>query len=74
MRMRRKKHGEERLERCSEYLLVHEGEPMTDPATQVFARSGAPVLLEIGAGKVHQYLRIIWIEQRPKDRGFLMLL
>ena len=51
MRMRRKKHGEERLERCSEYLLVHEGEPMTDPATQVFARSGAPVLLEIGAGK-----------------------
>ena len=51
MRMRRKKHRDERLSACSEYLYTHEGEALTAPAEQVFDRSGAPVYLEIGAGK-----------------------
>lgn len=40
MRMRKKKHGEERLERCSELLTAR-------PEIE----SGRPVFLEIGAGK-----------------------
>ena len=51
MRMRRKKHRDERLAQCSEYLYTHEGEALTAPAKQVFGRDGAPVYLEIGAGK-----------------------
>jgi len=47
--MRKKKHGEERLLACREYLYSHEGEPLTEPA-RVFGKS-APVYLEIGAGK-----------------------
>ena len=50
MRMRKKKHGEERLSQCAEYLYNHEGAPMTDPAKEVFDIC-APVYLEIGAGK-----------------------
>ena len=48
--MRKKKHGEERLLRCSEYLYSHEGAPLTDPSAEVFGAK-APVYLEIGAGK-----------------------
>ena len=48
--MRKKKHGEERLLRCSEYLYKHEGDAMTDPSGSVFGKS-AEVYLEIGAGK-----------------------
>jgi len=51
MRMRKKKHRDERLSACAEYLYQHEGEPLTDPASEVFGRSCAPVFLEIGAGK-----------------------
>ena len=50
MRMRKKKHGEERLLRCSEYLYKHEGDAMIDPSGSVFGKS-AEVYLEIGAGK-----------------------
>lgn len=50
MRMRKKKHGEERLAQCSEYLYIHEGEALRDPSTHVFGKS-SPVYLEIGAGK-----------------------
>ncbi len=50
MRMRKKKHGEERLNACSEFLYSHSGEPMTDPSVP-FGKKGAPVYLEIGAGK-----------------------
>ena len=50
MRMRKKKHGDERLAACSRYLYTHAGEPMADPAA-TFGREGAPVYLEIGAGK-----------------------
>ena len=50
MRMRKKKHGEERLLRCSEYLYKHEGDAMTDPSGSVFGKN-AEVYLEIGAGK-----------------------
>ncbi len=50
MRMRKKKHGEERLNACSEYLYSHDGAPMTDPSVP-FGKEGASVYLEIGAGK-----------------------
>ena len=50
MRMRKKKHGEERLLQCSEYLYNHEGAPLAAPASAVFGTE-APVYLEIGAGK-----------------------
>lgn len=50
MRMRKKKHAEERLAACAEYLYTHEGAPLTAPA-EVFGRADAPVYLEIGAGK-----------------------
>jgi tRNA (guanine-N7-)-methyltransferase len=51
MRMRKKKHADERLMRCSEYLYNHEGEPLSDPAREVFDAPDSPVYLEIGAGK-----------------------
>ena len=51
MRMRKKKHAPERLAACGEYLYKHEGQPLTDPAAEVFGRAGTPVYLEIGAGK-----------------------
>lgn len=50
MRMRKKKHGEERLLQCTEYLYNHEGEPLQNPSLDVFGRD-LPVYLEIGAGK-----------------------
>ncbi len=50
MRMRKKKHGQDRLDACREYLYVHEGEPLSAPSLTVFGRS-MPVALEIGAGK-----------------------
>ena len=51
MRMRQKKHGDERLAACAEYIYKHGGVPLTDPSVEVFRREGAPVYLEIGAGK-----------------------
>ena len=50
MRMRRKKHGEERLQQCYEYLYNHEGKPLQSPSGEVFGED-RPVYLEIGAGK-----------------------
>ena len=49
MRMRKKKHGEERLAACGDLLLTLPEAPMTDPAA-LFARD-AGVYLEIGCGK-----------------------
>ena len=53
MRMRKKKHGEERLLAVSELLIKKEkgDKPYSDPAGEIFGRVGAPVYLEIGAGK-----------------------
>jgi tRNA (guanine-N7-)-methyltransferase len=51
MRMRKKKHGLERLDLCREYIYTPCGEPLEDPAAQIFDKEGAPVYLEIGAGK-----------------------
>ena len=51
MRMRKKKHGEERLDACREYIYTHGGEPLSNPALDVFGKTDAPVFLEIGAGK-----------------------
>lgn len=50
MRMRKKKNGALRLSACSEYLIEAPVSPFCDPA-EVFSRPGAPVFLEIGAGK-----------------------
>ena len=50
MRMRKKKNGAKRLEACAELLFVHDGDPLSDPAAAV-GMDGAPVYLEIGAGK-----------------------
>ena len=50
MRMRKKKHGEERLGQCLEYLYNHDGAPLTSPSEEVFGQK-MPVYLEIGAGK-----------------------
>ncbi len=50
MRMRKKKHGKERLLACSEFIAELPNAPMTDPSA-LFGRVGAPVFLEIGAGK-----------------------
>ena len=50
MRMRKKKHSDERLSRCENFLYTHEGEPMGDP-TEPFGMKGSKVFLEIGAGK-----------------------
>ena len=51
MRMRKKKHGTERLLECSEYLYTHTGEPLQNPSADIFGRPKAPLYLEIGAGK-----------------------
>lgn len=51
MRMRKKKNGESRLMAVRDLLYTHEGEPLSDPSEAVFLNTGAPVYLEIGAGK-----------------------
>ncbi len=50
MRMRKKKNGAQRLSACSEFVYEHSKEPLSDPAAEV-GMAGAPVYLEIGAGK-----------------------
>jgi len=50
MRMRKKKHGAERLEACRDFLIENIDEPMSDPAAHL-GMPGADVWLEIGAGK-----------------------
>lgn len=50
MRMRKKKNGEARLDACAALVLDNITEPMSDPGA-VMNMSGAPVFLEIGAGK-----------------------
>ena len=50
MRMRRKKHREERLSACAEFLFEAPVEPMTSPK-DVFAEPHEKVFLEVGCGK-----------------------
>ena len=50
MRMRKKKNGTARLLACDDIIMKSPAEPLSDPAS-VFGREGAPVFLEIGAGK-----------------------
>lgn len=50
MRMRKKKHGAQRLAAASELLFDYHGEPISDPGAAINMK-GAPVYLEIGAGK-----------------------
>ncbi|MBR2467047.1 MAG: tRNA (guanosine(46)-N7)-methyltransferase TrmB [Clostridia bacterium] len=49
--MRKKKNSASRLSAVKEFIYEHSGEPMSDPAGKVFLNTGAPVMLEIGAGK-----------------------
>ena len=50
MRMRKKKHGAERLDACRELLIENVSEPISSPC-EIFGMDGAEVWLEIGAGK-----------------------
>ena len=50
MRMRKKKHADERLRACEKYLYSSDYTPLTDPSKQVFGKD-TEVYLEIGAGK-----------------------
>ncbi len=50
MRMRKKKNGEARLLLCREVIFDAPAAPLDDPSA-VMGKPGAPVLLEIGAGK-----------------------
>lgn len=50
MRMRKKKHSDERLSACEKYLYSHEGAPMENPALP-FGMADSRIFLEIGAGK-----------------------
>ena len=50
MRMRKKKNGEARLNACKRVLLEAPVSPFCDPSVCI-GRNGAPVFLEIGAGK-----------------------
>ena len=49
--MRKKKHRDERLSLCSEFIYEPSGEVLSDPAGELFSSVGSPVYLEIGAGK-----------------------
>ena len=69
MRMRKKKHAEDRLEACKEYIYSHEGEALTDPSTQVYGESSR-VFLEIGAGKGG--FAVGMVKQNPDAAYFAM--
>ena len=49
--MRKKKNSASRLLAVEEFIYKHEGEALSDPSGSVFLNTGAPVYLEIGAGK-----------------------
>ena len=51
MRMRKKKHGQERLDLCRDYLYTPDGVILKNPAEEIFGKDGSPLYLEIGAGK-----------------------
>ncbi len=51
MRMRKKKHGQERLDLCRDYLYTPDGVILENPAEEIFGKDGSPLYLEIGAGK-----------------------
>ena len=48
--MRKKKNGAQRLSQCEELLITMPDAPLSDPSV-LFGKNGAPVFLEIGAGK-----------------------
>ena len=50
MRMRKKKHADERLRACEKYLYSSDYTPLENPSAEVFGKE-AEVYLEIGAGK-----------------------
>jgi len=50
MRMRKKKNSASRLAACDSFIVKPSGEALSDPAS-LLSMNGAPVFLEIGAGK-----------------------
>ena len=50
MRMRKKKNSASRLALCDDFIYHHDDVPLSDPSVP-FGKTGAPVYLEIGAGK-----------------------
>lgn len=48
--MRKKKHVEDRLEVCKEYIYTRSADPLSDPSMEVYGKKSR-VFLEIGAGK-----------------------
>ena len=69
MRMRKKKNSDTRLSLCKDFLYKHEGEPMASPSS-VMNMQGAPVFLEIGAGKGR--FAVMMAERNPKAAYFAM--
>ena len=69
MRMRKKKHAEDRLEACKEYIYAHEGDALTDPSYQIYGEKSR-VFLEIGAGKGG--FAVGMVKQNPDAAYFAM--
>ena len=69
MRMRKKKHAEDRLEACKEYIYAHEGDALTDPSSQIYGEKSR-VFLEIGAGKGG--FAVGMVKQNPDAAYFAM--
>ena len=69
MRMRKKKHGAERLDACREFLIENIEAPMSDPGTAL-DMPGAEVWLEIGAGKGGFAVKMA---KRSKDVAYIAM-
>lgn len=69
MRMRKKKHADDRLLACKEFIYTHDGEPLTSPSL-VVSEKEMPVYLEIGAGKGG--FAVGMIKQNPNVAYFAM--
>ena len=74
MRMRKKKHGAERLAANARYLLERPEAPLADPSA-LFGRE-APTYLEIGCGKggfasgmAEKYLRYLCFQSKQTVHG-----
>lgn len=69
MRMRKKKNSDARLALCREFLYKHEGDAMSEPS-RVMDMPGAPVFLEIGAGKGRF---AVMMAERHKDAAYFAM-
>ena len=69
MRMRKKKHADDRLLACKEYLYTHDGEPLAAPSREILSEDRR-VYLEIGAGKGG--FAVGMVKQNPEVMYFAM--